>query len=173
MRGRSCFGILALVMLCVAVVGCNTSGCLENGSSIPLAGFYSSEDGSKIELNGIAVGGVGAPNDSLLVMPGMAVSSCYLPLRSQNTVTQYYIGYAYPQNGLDIPENNDTLTIVYKSQPYFESEECGAMYRYEVEKLSYTTHVIDSVAIVDSLITNMDVERLKIYFDTAKLTSAK
>lgn len=40
------------------------------------------------------------------------------------------------------------------------------MYRYSIEKLNYTTHLIDSVGLVDSLITNADIETIRIYFRT-------
>ena len=40
------------------------------------------------------------------------------------------------------------------------------MYRYTITRLSYTQHLIDSVAVTDSLVTNTDIKRLKIYFRT-------
>ena len=41
------------------------------------------------------------------------------------------------------------------------------MYRYKITSVTYTTHLIDSVGIVDSLITNIDRERIRIYFRSA------
>ncbi len=41
------------------------------------------------------------------------------------------------------------------------------MYRYYITEMTHTTHLIDSVAITDSLVTNLDVERIKIFFRTA------
>ena len=54
----------------------------------------------------------------------------------------------------------------YTSEPYFASEECGAMYRYRIHTMRNTFHLLDSVVIVDSLITNADVVTLKFYFRT-------
>lgn len=41
------------------------------------------------------------------------------------------------------------------------------MYHYKVTRFTYTRHLIDSVAMTDSLITNVDRETIKIFFRTA------
>ena len=41
------------------------------------------------------------------------------------------------------------------------------MYVYDIRRMSYTRNVIDSMAILDSLITNVDDPRIAIYFKTA------
>lgn len=170
-RGKSTSAIRALAAVAIAaggtlalslLGGCNTSGCTENQSSIPLAGFYNSATGRSIVLDSIAVGGVGAPDDSLLYSPGTRLTEIYLPLRSLDSSTSFFIHYA--ETGLDFPELNDTITLDYTSTPYFASEECGAMYRYNITRMDYTTHMIDSVVIVDSLITNVAVRQFKIFF---------
>lgn len=68
--------------------------------------------------------------------------------------------------GLDNPDLIDTVEFEYESIPYFASEECGASYRYRVTKVSHTTHLIDSVRMADSLITNIDRVAILIYFRT-------
>lgn len=154
---------LALIAICWS---CNSNGCNDNRSSIPLAGFYSS-DGKEISLNILEIGGIGAPNDSLILTAGTNVSQVYLPLRSKWDVVKYYI--AYRSDGLNYPQLNDTITFRYNSIPFFASEECGAMMIYHVTSIDYTTHLLDSVAMVpaDSVITNANVENLRIYFKTS------
>ncbi len=152
--------MLAGAMLC----GCNTSGCTDNQSSLPLAGFYSSS-GSAISVNMLDVSGVGAPGDSLLYVSGTSLSNVYLPLRSDAEVTSFC--FHYTQEGLDDPAFNDTITMRYTSRPYFASEECGAMLNYHINELTHTSHLIQSVELVDPEITNVDIERIKIYFRTA------
>ena len=39
----------------IAAAGCNSSGCLENQSSIPLAGFYSSGTDERVVIDSIKV----------------------------------------------------------------------------------------------------------------------
>lgn len=145
---------------------CNDIGCTDLRSSMPLAGFYSSSTDSKISVDSILLGGIGAPNDSLLVDSGAITSSLYLPFRSENTSTSYFIKYI--SVALDYPQLTDTVTFNYTSTPYFVSADCGAMYVYEVKSVIHTRHLIDSIAITDSVINNIDMERIKFYFRTSE-----
>ena len=140
----------------IAAAGCNSSGCLENQSSIPLAGFYSSGTDERVVIDSIKVYGLGAPGHSSLTA-SIRASQVYLPLRSSTDVTSFC--FRYLQKDLDLPELIDTLTLEYDSEPRFVSEECGAMYFYHVRRLAYTRHLIDSVAMPDSLINNVAFER--------------
>ncbi len=117
-----------------------------------------------ITVDSIAVGGVGAPADTLLLKPSARGSQVYLPFRSTAQETAFYI--RYEQKALNFPELYDTLTFTYTSVPYFASEDCGAMYHYNITSLQYTRHLIDSVGITDSLINNLDLEKIRIYFRT-------
>lgn len=162
--------LIAVAILLSACVlgGCNTSGCTENQNSLPLAGFYTIDSLGRqhqVSLDSLDVGGVGAPGDSLLYSTGMALTQAYLPLRSTTDETRFF--FHYTQAELDTAALNDTITFGYSSSPYFASEECGAVYYYHIHSLRYTRHVIDSIALLDSLITNTDIERLKIFFRTS------
>lgn len=149
----------------MAIAGCNTTGCLDNQSALPLAELRSSTTGSAISVQGLRISGVGAPSDSALTSGSTAVSTVYLPMRSSESSTSWC--FHYTQEGLDDPSLNDTVTFGYESIPYFASEECGAMYYYQVNHVSTTTHLIDSVVVADSLITNVEATRIYIYFKTA------
>lgn len=155
----------SLVIAALLATGCNTSGCTDNRSSILLAGFYSSGTLRSISVDSLEMGGVDAPDDSLLINIDQRLNQVYMPLRSQQSSTSFCFHYA--SKALDFPELNDTITLDYSGEPYFASEECGAMYRYHVHRLEYTTHIIDSIAMPDSLINNANVERMKIFFRTA------
>lgn len=154
-----------MILSVMPYAGCNTTGCTDNQNSLPYAGFYSSmPDGQAISISGLEIGGIGAPNDSLLYTADQPLSKIYLPLRSSSDITSYC--FHYTQEGIDNDAFNDTLTFRYRSQPYFASEECGAMLIYEIESLHYTRHLIDTIVITDSTVTNTDIERIKIYFRT-------
>lgn len=157
-------------MIIVAVVSavmasCSSSGCTDNQNSLPMAGFYSMSTKKAISLSDVEIYGVGAPNDSVLYNSGQALNMAYLPFKSSAKQTAYV--FHYTQKDIDSDEYNDTLTFCYTSEPYFASEECGAMYRYRIDKFEYTRHLMDSVAVTDSLVTNTDVERIQIYFRTS------
>ncbi|MCM1093087.1 MAG: DUF6452 family protein [Bacteroides sp.] len=156
---------ISVAALSAAILsGCNSSGCINNQNSIPLAGFYSYGTFASISVPGLTVGGVGAPGDSL-IQENKSTSSVYLPFRAEQPATSFF--FHYNQESLDNDAFNDTLTFSYSSIPYFASEECGAMFRYVINDVTYTKHLIDSVGILDSVITNVDRERIRIYFRTA------
>lgn len=151
------------LMLLSALAGCNSAGCTENQTSVPLAGFYSYNTGQAVSIDSVEIGGIGAPHDSLLHSKG-AVSSIYLPLRPNRESTSYFIRYtSHPMVDYDIA---DTVTFDYDTQPYFASEDCGAMYRYRITRVSHTHWLLDSVAVIDSLITNADFQRIQFYYAT-------
>lgn len=145
-----------------AMCGCSTDGCTDLRSAIPKADFLNSATAEPVSLDSLQVHGVGAPGDSLILAAGTAAQSVYLPMRSTATSTKWCLSYKWKL--LDDPRLNDTITFGYTSEPYFASAECGAMYRYRIKEISYTTHIIDSVKAVDSLITNLDVSQLQIFF---------
>lgn len=156
--------ILALTALTAATLpSCNTTGCTDNQNSLPLAGIYSYTTGNAISISGIAIGGSGAPNDSLLASPGSTVSQVYLPFRATEPFTTFYI--TYHQEGLE--GQQDQVTFYYDTHPWFASEECGAMYHYRITRVAHTYVLLDSVGVSDSLITNIERETLQLFFRTA------
>lgn len=151
--------LLATILLS----GCNTTGCLQNRNSLPLAGFYSASTGKAISVTGLSVMGVGAPSDSLLYTSSETLSQIYMPLRARDNVTAYQLSFSDPADPQSGAAAVDEITFEYTATPWFASEDCGAMYRYHIDKLEYTTRVIDRVEIVDSLITNFDIETIHIF----------
>lgn len=147
----------------MAVAACSSTACYENQSSIPVAEFRDKATGKAASVTGVQVYGLGAPNDSLLYR-GASTSQIYLPMRSSADNVSWC--FHYTQEGLDSVIYNDTITFGYGSRPWFASEECGAMYVYDIKSLAYTRNVIDSVAILDSLVTNIDEPRIAIFFRT-------
>lgn len=154
--------IMAATLLS-ALSGCNTAGCTDNQTSVPLAGFYSYTNGRAISIDSVQIGGVGAPGDSLLHARG-SVSEIYLPLRPGRESTSFF--FRYTNALLDSLGIADTLTFTYTTVPYFASEDCGAMYRYNITGVSHTSWLLDSVAVIDSAITNTDFQRIQLYYAT-------
>lgn len=157
--------IIGLVgaMITPLIWGCNSTGCLENRSSIPKAGFYDSAD-RQISLDSVSITGVGVEGGEPINTVGTAISAISLPMRSTKDNTTWVFGYKWKY--LAGGTLTDTLSFDYESTPYFASEECGVIYRYRITELRYTTNLIDSIVMVDSLITNVDTEQVKIYFRT-------
>lgn len=153
--------ILPLTALLLALAaGCSSDGCFDNGSALPLAGFYTVGSGgtaTQTQVAGLSAWGVGVPGDSLIVS-GQTSSQVYLPLRPTASSTQFVLQYA-PADSIA----PDTLTINYKAQPTFVSRDCGAMYFYEVSGYSCTHNRIDSVAFPYGVIDNIDRVNIRIY----------
>ncbi len=159
--------MLALLPVALLTTGCNTAGCTDNHSALPLMGFYDYATGEAVALDSLDLGGVGTPGDSLLVSSGQRVSQVYLPFRDATNSTSFRLHYDYKLQGLDNPEFDDIITFHYDVEPFFASSECGAMYRYIIHNVDYTRHLVDSVAVVDSVITNVEMERIKVFFRTS------
>lgn len=158
------YHIILLFFAATMLSGCNSSGCTENQNSIPLAGLYNSSTRQKTSFSGIQVTGLGAPGDSILYDGKGSINEMYLPLRPSVDMTSFV--FHYTQEDLDFDEYNDTITMRYDAMPYFASEQCGAMWQFHINSLSTTHHLIDSIVVSDPQITNIDIERIKIYFKT-------
>lgn len=153
--GKILTTFLSIIAL-ACLVACNNDGCVDNGSSLPLAAFYTTGTTTQATVSNLSVYGIGAPGDSALVSK-TATQQMYLPLRATAATTRFLLNYN------DSTVLNDTITINYKSIPYFVSADCGAMYNFKITSFSYTTHKIDSIAIPDSMITNVNVVAIRIF----------
>ena len=153
---------LSAVATCM-LHACNSTGCTDNKISLPLAGFYSYQTLQPVTIQNISVGAVNAPNDSLLIEAGNA-SKLYLPFNIGENTTTFFIRYL--DEGLNNPRYFDTVTFNYNRIPYFASEECGAMYQYEVVSYTHTSHHIDSVSVPRPVINNIDRESIQLFFRT-------
>lgn len=156
--------IVTVVGLTLLSTGCNTSGCVEMRSSVPRADFYSYPDMQPLRVDSLQITGVGVPGDSILYGLGEQLSSIYLPVPPAVNKVSWRI--AYMQKELAEFDLADTITLTYNRQPWFAGPDCGAMYKYLITDIGYTTHIIESVAIVDSLVVNIDRTTLNIYFRT-------
>lgn len=163
---RILFKILAVALVAISIWSCNTQGCTENRSAVPLAEFYSYNTGEKITLDSLRVHGIGVKGDSAIVHTGERVGQTYLPMRGDDPSVSWCFSYKW--YGLDFPELNDTVTFVYTAKPWFASNDCGAMYLYDITEFTYTRHLIDSIAVTDSLITNANIAQIQIYFRTGE-----
>lgn len=146
--------IIATAALATALAGCTGDGCLDNGSALPLAQFY--VDDTQMSVNNLTVKGVEAPGDTLLT-DDETVTRVYLPLRPTTTECKYVLDY----NDENIVP--DTITFTYTPVPTFVSHDCGAMFFFEMHDVNYTTHVVDSVAVLYPVIDNLDRVSVKIF----------
>ena len=149
-----------LIVLCTAMAACNNDTCYDNGSSLPLVTFYLS--GSQQQVPGLTIMGIGAPGDSLLV-DSSAIKEVYLPLRASVNSTSFVLK-RWGILDIEKVEFLDTLTIDYEAIEFFHSAECGAMYNFNIKRVTCTDNAIDSVTLLTTLITNAIAPSLRIHF---------
>lgn len=165
---KKLFGPILMIGLTGGVAGsCSTSECFDNQNSLPLAGFYSSQEVPKaISLDSISILGIGAPGDSILQDSVRSLSEVYLPFRIDQNSTTYqilYLGGILGEMGIF-----DIIRFEYDIVPMFVSTACGTVYYYKMNSINYTTNIIDSVTCPTGEITNANIENLKIYFRVAE-----
>ena len=151
--------LAATALLATAAASCSSDGCTDNGSSIPLAGFYSASSKSSVTLSNVTVRGIEAPGDSILAK-NESLSQIHLPLRVSTVRASYE--FTFNGGGTDVPATIDTLVIHYSPKSTFVSKDCGAMYNFKIEDWFHTCHAIDSISIAD-VITNSNAVAIKIY----------
>ena len=62
----------------------------------------------------------------------------------------------------------DTLTFVYTRYPHYISADCGVTFNYRIDHFQYTTHMLDSAALMVDEVTNVDQETLRLYYYVAQ-----
>lgn len=140
------------------LTACDSSDCTDNRNSLPLAGFRSSgSDTQQISLDTLRIAGLGAPGDSAMTLT--RASQAYLPFDFESHTTTFVLRY----NALP-PAVYDTISFNYDPQPWFGSAKCGVIYRYKMNRISHTTHFVDSVTCPGSVIDNTPGENIFIYF---------
>lgn len=167
LRRLACHLPAAAAALCIGMGGCSSDECYDNRNSLPLAGFYSSNDSLQraIQIDSVSILGLGAPGDSVLHDSVRHLAETYLPFRIDTTSTTYVIRYL--QGELGRHHIADTVTFSYDPEPWFVSAACGVSYRYVMKRIANTHYVIDSVVCPKGVIDNVSGENLRIYFRTS------
>ena len=158
--------ILSLLATLVSMVGCGSSGCYENRSSIPTARLYAYNNPTQtITADSLSLYGIGQPSGELLLDCARRVSAMTMPLRNDADTTQFVI--RYDAKAFSLSRYNDTLTWIYRRYPYFISGDCGVVFNYAIDTLYYTRNMLDSVAVMVDEVTNQDQETIRLYYYVA------
>ena len=158
------FPLFGLIPFLAAILhACNDAGCMDNRSSIPFEHFHHTVNlSTTISVVALPFYGIGQKHDSLIVDSARSLSSVSLPFRNDDSITQFVLQYNYTWN--KSRQSNDTLTFIYRPYVYFASVDCGVMFNYTLKEGLYTRHILDSVIIVTSEITNQNIENIKLVF---------
>ena len=120
--------------------------------------FLDSKTNKNVALtNGVMISGIATINNSAIVdtLFNQAESYMTLPLSYTNQTT-YVMHYSETLH--------DTIWLTHKNIPFVGDIECGSMMYYKIEDLNYTTHVLDSVTLVNPEINNEEKKNFNIYY---------
>ena len=151
---------MTVLTMGIAASSCSDDSCYDNGSSLPLATCYVGN--SQQTIGGLTIKGIGALGDSLL-LDSAAVKEVYLPLRATVGTTSYVLSRWLTTDTVTTLYS-DTLTLDYEPIEYFHSVECGAMYNFDIKRVTCTKHAIDSVVLLTNHVTNSPAPALRIHF---------
>lgn len=161
---RSLFHTIILLTIGLLLTsGCNDM-CLDNRNALPLAGFYAADPEGviqQVEVDSLAVIGVGMEGDSILSKKTERKSQLYMPFRIDEDKTQYAF-IAYSEWG----EARDTVTFEYTRVARFASAECGVSYVFQIHDITSQGILFDSVVCPKGFIDNENIENLQIYMRT-------
>lgn len=153
--------LFPFLMLCLLIQSCGESDCSLSTISYARFDFLDSKTNKSVALtNGAMISGIATINNSTVVdtIFNRAESYMTVPLSYTNQ-TIYVMHYSETLR--------DTIWLTHKNIPFVGDIECGSMIFYEVEGLNYTTHVLDSVTLVNPDINNEEKKNFNIYYRTA------
>lgn len=137
--------------------GCSSNGCYEDMSVKLYANFYTVNNKGvevAVQVDSMTVKGVGS--DSILYKD-KTISSLVLDLKPHATETQFLVmasqdGYLFV----------DTLTLVHRNKPWFQSMECGCRVFSTLDACRVGGIIFKSASIADSAVTNKKSEHVRI-----------
>ena len=164
--------ILLIIGCCVAVgiISCDEEDdCSGNARNMLTANILTviSTDTAQWEtpyslevLNVYAYG-----TDSIIVNDDQNVKKLSLPLRFNVEETTMIFSYKLHADDI-LPQHYDKDTIVFRHRniPYFLTLDCNFVVKQELTDLQYTTHVLDSIVLVNPTASNNGTENIKIYY---------
>jgi len=144
-------GIIALLL---AFSSCDENLCEESTDVNFILGFYTIEDDRVIDsiVSNLTIYGIGR-EDSLLYNQVVA-RKITLPLSPTSDTSRFI---------LRINETEDVCVFTYTRFVRLISHDCGFITEYDILGFDHTNNNIDSVAIIQSTVTNFEEEHIKIF----------
>jgi hypothetical protein len=178
--------------LCIGMVGCESNDCMLSSESYCSMSFVN-EQGKGVQLLDTisVITNLNEYNKSYVYYNDTDTITSTTPIDSllekgyqQSVVTkrkQYVLLNQKPGAGkLELPLSYtavrdtfflrysarlaDTIWVEHQNLPYFSSMDCGTVMHYKLTEIASTHHLIDSIQIVNSEVTNTLKENVKIYY---------
>ena len=150
--------LFPFLVSCLLIQSCGESDCSLSTTSYARFDFLDGKTQKSVTLtNGAMITGIITIDDTLNVdtVFNRAESYMSVPLSYTNQ-TMYVMHYSETLR--------DTIRLNHKNIPFVSDIECGSMMFYQVEEFTYTTHVLDSVTLVNPEINNEEKKNFNIYY---------
>jgi hypothetical protein len=138
----------------VLLISCTPQSCFEETNAFVKAFFYSTAKGKALAPDSLTLYGVGLSTKKIYKKAGGVVPAL-IPLNSSSENCSFVVRI----NGI-----SDTMIFSYTSYPHLISKECGYTFYHRIDTPVYTKHIIDKVKILNSSITTINEENIRIYY---------
>lgn len=101
--------------------------------------------------------------DSVIINNQTNATKLSLPLRTNVGETTMILKYAASSDTTEIVPR-DTIVFRHLNTPYFLTLDCNFAVKQELQDVSFTTHLLDSVVIVNPTASIDGTENIKIYY---------
>lgn len=150
--GTSLCGVIGLVF-----TACEDTKCSTTGRPSPQFNFVEKSSLKKIAFDTLTVVALNAVHgDSVILNKATKVSGVTLPLSYSNNQTAMVFSYS--------KNLSDTLWITHANIEHFLSVDCGITMYHQIEKVVHTSHLIDSIAIINSGVDINEKENIRVYY---------
>jgi hypothetical protein len=151
------FVFILLAVITMQIGGCTEEAdCSSTSRKMMNTGFFKyANTAVKDTLDSLTVTAVGT--DSVIINKENDVSNIELPLRWTADSTELIFHYANSSVF-------DTLKVMHSNTQTFISMDCGYSMEQSISKVTYTKHVIDSVALTYKTANSDAVQNLKIFY---------
>ena len=146
------FGILSGLIL--FMLSCTPESCFEETKSFLKASLYDNITKKMQAPDSLTAYGLNMETNKLY-NKAKKLQIALLPLNALTDNCAFIIKI----NGI-----TDTLELWYSSYPHLVSKECGYTFYHNLDTLTYTTNVIDSIYIRKNIITTINEENVQIFY---------
>ncbi|MGA2407845.1 MAG: DUF6452 family protein [Bacteroidales bacterium] len=146
--------IVILSGLILFLLSCTTGSCFEETESYLKASFYDNITKKLHAPDSLTLYGLN--KDSIIYYKTVNVQPALIPLNASTESSAFIIKI----NGIA-----DTIEFRYSSYPHLISKECGYTFYHHLDTaLNYTKNSIKDIYTVNSTITTLNVENIRIFY---------
>lgn len=146
--------IIAATGFILLHTSCTPEACFEETESFLKGNLYSYSTKKILAADSLSLWGSNS-GTSFVYNNALKLSKVLFPLDASSVTSSFVIKI----NGV-----TDNIEITYTSYPHLISKECGYTFYHNIETITFTKNIIDSVHISKHTITTINEENIQIYY---------